>query len=185
MRPSRPSHSQGASPHRPPFSKPTTSPYDSSYATWNHDRPTNDLAVSHNRPTYTTSRPPYHTIQVDYSQDEYDGYPTPASGIHVSTFEDSNTAMDYSRYRGNRTRMHMQTCCTDMCRARCVSRSMKPINRRVWMFSMLLGAELLLPTLVTWKTELIEVAIKKYTVSVPGRVLLLYSLQRTEIFKIF
>ncbi|EFN74703.1 Serine proteinase stubble [Camponotus floridanus] len=100
IRPSRPSHSQGGS-HRPSFSKPTTNPYGPSYAIWNHDRPTNDLAIGHDRPTYTTSRPPHHTIQ-DYSQDQYNGgYPSHASGIHVSTFEEaSNAAVDYSRYRG-------------------------------------------------------------------------------------
>ncbi|XP_050462799.1 uncharacterized protein LOC126857427 isoform X1 [Cataglyphis hispanica] len=91
----RPSHGQGGA-HRPPaFSKPTNL-YDPSYAIWNHDRP-NDLG--YDRPT----RPPYHAVQVDYLQDEYDGAypPHAASGIHVPAIEDSsNAAVDYSRYRG-------------------------------------------------------------------------------------
>ncbi|XP_072767612.1 serine proteinase stubble isoform X3 [Anoplolepis gracilipes] len=99
MRPDRPSHNQGGT-HRPPsFNKPT-SLYDPSYAIWNHDRP-NDLAIGHDRPTYTT-RPPYHPV--DYPQEEYDGgYPPATSGIHVPVIEDSSNtafAVDYSRYRG-------------------------------------------------------------------------------------
>ncbi|CAL1680496.1 unnamed protein product [Lasius platythorax] len=109
MRPGRPSPSQGVGGgvHRPPafsaggVSKPT-SLYDPSYAIWNHDRP-NDLAIGYDRPTYAT-RPPHHTVQVDYPQDEYEGpggYPPATSGIHVPAIEDSsNAAVDYSRYRG-------------------------------------------------------------------------------------
>ncbi|KYQ48687.1 Serine proteinase stubble [Trachymyrmex zeteki] len=95
IRPSRPSHSHET--HRPTYVGGVNNPtniYDSSYAIWNHDRP-NDLAVSHNRPTFTTR--PYHTVQ-DYPQDEYDGgYSPAASGGPI---EDSSNVMDYSRYRG-------------------------------------------------------------------------------------
>ncbi|XP_032688301.1 uncharacterized protein LOC116852246 isoform X2 [Odontomachus brunneus] len=99
LRPSRPSS------HRPAYShvggsvggggsKPNNL-YDPSYAIWSHDRPTNDLAIGHEPPTYTTR--PYHTVQLDYPQGEYDaGYPAHASGVPI---EDSSNAVDYSRYR--------------------------------------------------------------------------------------
>ncbi|XP_018338271.1 PREDICTED: LOW QUALITY PROTEIN: uncharacterized protein LOC108746171 [Trachymyrmex septentrionalis] len=95
IRPNKPSHGQET--HRPTYvdvvSNPT-SHYDSSYAIWNHNRP-NDLAVGHDRPTFTTR--PYHTVQ-DYPQDEYNsGYPPAATSDPI---EDSSNAMDYSRYRG-------------------------------------------------------------------------------------
>lgn len=127
IRPSRPPHNYEA--HRPTYAggvnKPT-SLYDPSYAIWNHDRP-NDLAIGHDRPTYTTR--PYHTVQMDYPQDEYDGgYPPAASGVHVP-IEDSSSSVDYSRYRGNRMRMHAD-CCTEctMCVEHTEWDSSRPIS---------------------------------------------------------
>lgn len=103
MRPGRPTHSHGS--HRPVYNhasgnvKPGGSQYESSYATWNHDRP-ND--IGHDRPTYTTR--PYHTVQMDYPQDD-NGYPA-GPGIHVPIETVSSNGVDYSRYRGNRMRTH-------------------------------------------------------------------------------
>lgn len=115
VRPNRPSHSHET--HRPTYAGGVSNPtnlYDPSYAIWSHDRP-NDLTAGHDRPTYTTR--PHHTVQ-EYPQDEFDsGYPSAASGVPI---EDLSNAMDYSRYRGNRMRMHADYCTE--CRTMCVAR---------------------------------------------------------------
>ncbi|XP_036139342.1 serine proteinase stubble isoform X1 [Monomorium pharaonis] len=95
IRPSRPSHNHEA--HRPAYVGGVGNPgslYDPPYAIWSHDRP-NDLAVSHDRPTYTR---PYHTAVPEYPQDEYDGGFPPAAS--AGPIEDSSNTMDYTRYRG-------------------------------------------------------------------------------------
>lgn len=123
LRPGRPAHT-----HRPAYPPHTGKPSlyggshyaeQPSYATWSHDRPTNDLAIGHERPSYVTR--PHHTGQMDFAQDEYEGGHA-ASGVHAPPIEGSSNTVDYSRYRGNRMgEKRTPVCCTESV-AQCVSR---------------------------------------------------------------